>query len=86
MAVISLVAGIGSWVVLPVIGSIVAVVTGHVARKQIRQSAGAQDGEGMALAGLILGYTHLALGCVGSIVAVVLILAGVISAAALVPW
>jgi hypothetical protein len=34
---------------------IVAIVTGIIARKQIRESGGLQKGEGMALAGIILG-------------------------------
>lgn len=42
--------------------SIVAIVLGHVARRQIRQSNGAKIGSGMALAGLITGYATLALG------------------------
>ena len=36
--------------------AIVGVVLGHVARKQIRESGGRQTGEGLALAGLIVGY------------------------------
>ena len=39
--------------------AILAVVFGHVARAQIRKSAGRQKGAGMALAGLILGYLWL---------------------------
>jgi hypothetical protein len=39
----------------PVFG-ILAIVFGHIARSQIRKSAGRQKGAGMALAGLILGY------------------------------
>ena len=37
------------------IGSILAVIFGFVARRQIRQSGGRQTGGGMALAGIILG-------------------------------
>lgn len=40
---------------------ILAVIFGHVARSQIRKSAGRQKGAGMALAGLILGYLFLGL-------------------------
>ncbi|MBI2704200.1 MAG: DUF4190 domain-containing protein [Actinobacteria bacterium] len=36
--------------------SIPAVVMGHMARRQIRNSGGAEQGEGIALAGLIIGY------------------------------
>ena len=37
------------------IGSVLAVIFGFVARRQIRASGGRQTGEGMALAGIILG-------------------------------
>ncbi len=60
MAIISLVAGILAWAVLPVIGALVAVVCGHIARKEIRESGGRLAGQGLALAGLILGYAQLA--------------------------
>ena len=33
---------------------------GHVARRQIRRSAGTQTGDGLAIAGLIVGYLILA--------------------------
>jgi hypothetical protein len=38
----------------------VAIVTGHIARSQIRRTN--EEGSGMALAGLILGYVGVALG------------------------
>jgi hypothetical protein len=46
------------------IPSILAVIFGHIAKGEIRASGGQQGGDGMALAGLILGYTGLALGFV----------------------
>ncbi|MGH8174204.1 MAG: DUF4190 domain-containing protein [Rhodanobacteraceae bacterium] len=61
-AIASLIFGILSWVVLPFIGAILAVVFGHSARKEIsRAEPGTIEGDGMALAGLILGWAHLAL-------------------------
>jgi len=60
-AVVSLIFGILSWVVLPVIGPIVAVVAGHMARAEIRSSNGQVGGGGMAIAGLVLGYLQIAL-------------------------
>ena len=56
LAVASLLLGLLS--LFPLFG-ILAVVFGHVARAQIRKSAGAQKGAGLALAGLILGYLWL---------------------------
>ncbi len=58
LAIVSLVAGVACWVVVPFVGAIVAVVTGHIARSQIRRTG--EGGDGMALAGLVLGYVHLA--------------------------
>jgi hypothetical protein len=59
--VVSLVFGILSWVMLPVIGPIVAVAAGHMARAEIRRSNGQIGGGGMATAGLVLGYLQIAL-------------------------
>ncbi len=56
-AITSMVLGI-VWVYW--IGSILAVVFGHVAMKQIKESDGAQSGRGMAIAGLALGYVGVA--------------------------
>jgi hypothetical protein len=56
MAVISLVMGILGWTVLPFIGSIGAIITGHLARAEIRRRPQQLEGDGMALAGLILGW------------------------------
>lgn len=56
LAVISLIAGILGWTFFPLLGSVVAIITGHVARRDIRNSHGAQDGDGLALIGLILGW------------------------------
>ena len=59
-AILSLVFGIVSWCALPVIGAVVAIVCGHTARGEIRRAPpGSVDGDGMAVAGLILGYLHL---------------------------
>ena len=64
MAIASMVLGI---VWLCGLGSILAVVFGHVALRQIARSQGWQHGRGMALAGLILGYCGLALLLIGII-------------------
>ena len=60
-AIVSLVFGILTWIFLPVIGPIVAVVAGHMARAEIRRSNGQVGGGGMAIAGLVLGYLQIAL-------------------------
>jgi hypothetical protein len=70
MAVVSLIAGILGITLFPILGSIVAIITGGMARREIRESDGALTGEGMATAGLVLGWVGFALillaGCVFS--------------------
>ena len=61
LAIVSLVSGILGWVALPVIGAVIAVVTGHIARGQIRDARGDLQGDGLAMVGLVLGYLSLAL-------------------------
>jgi hypothetical protein len=61
-AIISLIGGIAGWTVLPFLGSVVAIITGHMAKSEIKKSAGMIGGNGMATAGLILGYVSIALG------------------------
>jgi hypothetical protein len=57
MAVASLVLGLLGLFPFWFLGSILAIVFGHVALRQIQQSQGRLTGRGMALAGLIMGYT-----------------------------
>lgn len=60
LAIVSLVFGILCWVGLPFIGALVAIICGHGARGEIRRAPpGTIEGDGMALAGLILGWVHL---------------------------
>jgi hypothetical protein len=60
LAVVSLVAGIAGFF-LPVVGPVTAVVSGHVARGEIRRSRGRLGGDALAKTGLILGYIWIAL-------------------------
>jgi hypothetical protein len=55
LAIASLVCSLVGFVACGV-PAILGVVFGHVARGQIQRSGGREDGEGMALAGLIVGY------------------------------
>jgi hypothetical protein len=42
------------------LGSVLAIIFGHVAVSQINGSGGSQGGKGMAIAGLVLGYVGIA--------------------------
>lgn len=76
LAIVSLVSGIASWLLVPILGSIIAVITGHMARKEIRQNAGQLTGDGLAVAGLVLGYLQLVFVLVPVCLIVILALLG----------
>ena len=74
-AIVSLVSGLLGWTVLPLVGSLVAIVTGHMARAEIRRDPQAREGDGLAVAGLVLGYAMVAV-ALATVVAVVLFFGG----------
>ena len=74
LAIASLICGIAAWIIFPVVAAIAAVVTGHLAKKEIRESGGTVGGDGMALAGLLLGYIQLGLAVLGIIIVIVVLL------------
>ncbi|HAF47970.1 MAG TPA: hypothetical protein DCL08_01860 [Anaerolineaceae bacterium] len=78
LAVISLISGIASYFIIPLIGAIAAIITGNIAMKEIRESAGQYTGESMARWGMILGWINIGLSVVGLCIAV-LAIAGVLT-------
>ncbi len=64
LAITSLICGIAGavlvWAIIPVLASIAAVITGHMALGQTRRDP-AVGGRGMAITGLILGYAMIAI-------------------------
>jgi hypothetical protein len=66
LAVASLACGVGQLIAGP-LSTIPAVVLGHVARRQIRRTG--EDGAGLALAGLLLGWAGVTLLVIGIAVA-----------------
>ena len=60
LAIASLACGVAQFMFGP-LPTIPAIVLGHVARHQIKRTG--EQGAGMALAGLLLGWAALVLGC-----------------------
>ena len=65
LAIVSLVAGILGFTMLPLIGSIVALVTGYEARKETRAIPPRASGDGLATAGIIMGWIEIGLAAIG---------------------
>ena len=80
LAVISLIGGICSYIFLPLLGAIVAVITGNMAKKEIYRSRGRMTGIGMAKWGLILGWINIGLSAAGLCITLLSVL-GVFGAA-----
>lgn len=80
MAIASLVCGLAGIFVLPVIAPLLAVIFGHMARGQIRNSG--EGGGGMAVAGLVLGYISLAFALIGLLIVIVIVIVAAAAASA----
>ncbi|MBI5963988.1 MAG: DUF4190 domain-containing protein [Chloroflexi bacterium] len=65
MATISLVAGILGFTLFPFIASIVALLTGYAARKETRAVPPTAGGDGLATAGIVMGWIGVGLGVIG---------------------
>jgi hypothetical protein len=55
------------------LGAILGIVFGFIARSQIKKSNGTQRGEGMALAGIIIGFAGIVIGIILVIVVVAVV-------------
>jgi hypothetical protein len=70
LAIWSLVLAILSWFFCLLLGSIPAIVCGHLARSRIRRAKGALQGMNFALAALIIAYLEIPFGVLGGIMLV----------------
>ena len=61
MAIISMIAGITGFIMFPVIGAIAALITGYLARQETRAIPPKASGDGMATAGIIMGWIQVGL-------------------------
>ena len=65
LAVVSLVAALLGFTFVPLVGGIVAVVTGYLARNETRASPPRASGDGLATAGIVMGFVQIGLLVVG---------------------
>ena len=71
LALISLISALLGFTFVPVIGGIVAIVTGYMAKQETRAVPPRASGDSMATAGIILGWVQIALLVIGICCAVI---------------
>jgi len=76
-ATVSLICGILAWMGVFGLGGVLAVIFGHVAKREIRTADEIISGDGMATAGLILGYLNIAVTVLGFILAILVIVGAI---------
>jgi hypothetical protein len=64
-AIIALVCAIASWVVLPVLPAIAALMIGKTARQEIAMSGGRLTGDGMVTAAKVIAWANIVLSVLG---------------------
>ena len=79
LAVWSLITGILSYVMCPILLGVAAIITGTMGRRAADE--GLADNRGMATAGLILGWVNIALSVLGIVLFFVLLSAGLLAGA-----
>jgi hypothetical protein len=65
LAIVSLVSSILGFTFVPVIGGIVGLITGYLARNETRSIPPKASGDGMATAGIIMGWVQIGLAVLG---------------------
>lgn len=61
LAVVSLVSGILGFTFVPLVGTIVALITGYMARGETRSIPPRAAGDGLATAGILMGWIQVGL-------------------------
>ena len=61
LAILSTISGAASFFVIPLIGAIAALITGYMAKTEIKKSNGMVEGEGFATAGIVMGWINIGL-------------------------
>ena len=83
LAVVSLIAGILGFMGFPIIGTAVALFTGYSARKETRAVPPTHSGDGMATAGIVMGWIQVGLVVLGIclVIAYFVFVVGILGAA-----
>jgi hypothetical protein len=64
LAIVSVIAGIIGFSAMPIVGGIVALITGYMARKETKATPPTASGDSLAVAGIIMGWLQIGLAVV----------------------
>jgi hypothetical protein len=65
MAIVSLVAAVLGFSAMPIVGTVVALITGYAARRETRAVPPTASGDGMATAGIVMGWIQVGAAVLG---------------------
>lgn len=71
LAIVSLIAGIAGFFFIPVLGSVLALITGYMARRDTRAVPPLASGDGMATAGIVMGWIQVGLTVLGICIGII---------------
>jgi hypothetical protein len=74
-AVFSLIAAILAWLGVFGLGGIAAIISAYIAKNEIKNSGGRVSGNGMATAGLVMGWLNVVFACLMACLAILLLTA-----------
>lgn len=82
LAMVSLVSAILGFTLVPVVGTIVALITGYMARNETRAIPPRVSGDNLATAGIVMGWIQVALMVIGicCMIAYLLFVVGIFAA------
>jgi hypothetical protein len=80
LAVASLVTGVAGLTLLPILGGILAIILGYMARREIREHPDEVSGDGLALAGIVMGWISVGLVVVGCLFFGAIVACGIFTA------
>jgi len=61
LAIASLACALASYALVPILAAVAAIVMGYMSRERIRKAGGELEGDGIALAGIIVGVSNIIL-------------------------
>jgi membrane protein required for beta-lactamase induction len=86
MAIASLILGVAGLTFAPLLGSILAMIFGYMARTHIRNNPHQETGQGIAMAGIVLGWIAVGLTVLAAVLVGGITICGICAAFGTAGW